>query len=94
MLLKAKHLEKRVQQALNLVLLLLDEVSHTISSLTVIMYNLDKRGIDEEKLLKESPSTTSKSSIEKSSKELTDDFIIESNIVLKVKRLYEKNKVL
>ena len=58
------------------------------------MYNLDKRGIDEEKLLKESSSTTSKSSIEELSKELTDDFIIESNIVLKVKRLYEKNKVL
>ena len=94
MLLKAKHLKKRVQQALNLTLLLLNEVSHTISSLVVMIYNLGERDIDEEKLLKESPSTTSKSSIEKSSKELIDDFIIESNIVLKVKRLYKKNKVL
>ena len=94
MLLKAKYLKKRVQQALNLVFLLLDEVSHTISSLAVMIYDLDKRDIDEEKLLKESSSTTSKSSIEKLSKELIDDFIIESNIVLKVKRLYKKNKVL
>ena len=93
-LLKAKHLEKGVQQALNLASLLLDEVPHTISSLTAMVYDLGERDIDEEELLKESPSTASKSSVEESSKELTDDFIIESNIVLKVKRLYKKNKVL
>ena len=94
MLLKAKYLKKGVQQALNLAPLLLDEVPHTISSLAVIMYDLGERDIDEEELLKESSSTASKSSVEESSKELIDDFIIESNIVLKVKRLYEKNKVL
>ena len=58
------------------------------------MYNLNKRDIDGEKLLEESPSTVSKPPVKKSNKESIDDFIIESNIMTQVKNLYKKNKTL
>ena len=57
-----------------------------------MIYDLGEKNIDDEKLLKESSSITSKSFIEKSIKELINDFIIESNIVLKIKDSYKKNK--
>ena len=57
-----------------------------------MIYDLSERSIDDEKLLKKL-SLTSKLSIEKSMKELINNFIIESNIVLKVKGLYEKNEI-
>ena len=50
-----------------------------------------KKNIDDEKLLKELLSIVLKSSIEKLIKELINDFIIESDIILKMKNLYEKN---
>ena len=58
-----------------------------------MIYDLNKKDIDDEKLLKKLSSIILKLFIEKSIKELINDFIIESNIVLKIKDLYEKNKI-
>ena len=57
-----------------------------------MIYDLNERNIDDEKLLKKLSSIL-KSFIEKLIKELIDNFIIESNIVLKVKGLYKKNEI-
>ena len=59
-----------------------------------MMYDLSERDIDGEKLLEESPSTVSKSSVKKSNEESIGDFIIESNIITQMKNLYKKNKIL
>ena len=58
-----------------------------------MIYDLNKKDVDDEKLLKKSSSIISKLFIEELIKELINDFIIESNIVLKVKDLYKKNKI-
>ena len=54
-----------------------------------MIYDLSEKNIDDEELLKESSSIL-KLFIEKLIKELINNFIIESNIVLKVKDLYKK----
>ena len=56
-----------------------------------MIYDLNKKGIDGEKLLKKSSSIISKLFIEKSIKKLINNFIIELNIILKVKNSYKKN---
>ena len=58
-----------------------------------MIYDLNERGINDKKLLKKSSLIVLKSSIEKSIKKLINDFIIESNIILKVKNLYKKNDI-
>ena len=58
-----------------------------------MIYDLNKRDIDDEKLLKESSSIILKSFIEKLIKELINDFIIKSNIILKLKNSYKKNDI-
>ena len=58
-----------------------------------MIYDLNEKNIDDEKLLKESSLIVSKSFIEKLIKELINDFIIELNIILKVKNLYKKNNI-
>ena len=58
------------------------------------MYNLDKRDVNNEKLLKKLLFNILESSIEKLIKELIDDFFIELNIVLKTKELYKSNDIL
>ena len=58
------------------------------------MYDLSERDIDDEKLLEESPSTVSKSSIKKPNEESINNFIIEPNIMTQVKNLYKKDKTL
>ena len=55
-----------------------------------MIYDLNEKSIDDEKLLKELLLIISKSFIEKSIKELINNFVIESNIVLKMKDLYIK----
>ena len=57
-----------------------------------MIYDLNKKNVDDEKLLKESSLIILKLFVEKLIKELINDFIIESNIVLKIKDLYKKNK--
>ena len=52
-----------------------------------MIYDLNKKNIDDKKLLKKSPLTL-KSFIEKLIKKLINNLIIESNIVLKMKVLY------
>ena len=52
-----------------------------------MIYDLNKKNIDNKKLLKKSPLTL-KSFIEKLIKKLINNLIIESNIVLKMKVLY------
>ena len=49
-----------------------------------MIYDLNEKNIDGEKLLKKLSSIISKSFIEKLIKELINNFIIESNIILKV----------
>ena len=93
-LLKARHLETGIQQALNLAPLLLDEVPQTVCSLAAMVYDLGERGIDGEELLEESPPTASEPSVEEPIEELTDDSITESDIILKVKDSYEKDDTL
>ena len=56
-----------------------------------MIYDLNEKDIDGEKLLKKLSSIASKSFIEKLIKKLINDFIIESNIILKMKDLYKKN---
>ena len=58
-----------------------------------MIYDLNKKDIDVEKLLKKSLSIISKLFVEKSIKELINNFIIESNIILKMKDLYKKNNI-
>ena len=58
-----------------------------------MIYDLNERGVNDEKLLKKLSSIILKSFIEKLIKELTNNFIIESNIVLKVKDSYKKNEI-
>ena len=58
-----------------------------------MIYDLNEKDIDDEKLLKKSLSIISKSFIEELIKELINNFIIESNIILKVKDLYKKNDI-
>ena len=57
-----------------------------------MIYDLNKKDIDDEKLLKELLSIISKLFIKKSIKKLINNFIIKSNIVLKIKNLYKKIK--
>ena len=57
-----------------------------------MIYDLNKKNIDDEKLLKKLSSIASKLSVEKLIKKLINVFIIESNIILKVKNLYKKSK--
>ena len=59
-----------------------------------MIYDLNKKNINDKKLLKELSSIISKSFVEKLIKELINDFIIESNIILKMKDLYKKNEIL
>ena len=59
-----------------------------------MIYNLNEKDINDEKLLKESSSIISKLFVEKLIKELINDFIIESDIILKVKNSYKKNDIL
>ena len=72
--------------------MLLDDISLTIYNLTIIIYDLNKKDTNDEKLLKDSLSITLKSSVEKLIKELINNFIIESNIILTMRDLYEKKK--
>ena len=58
-----------------------------------MIYDLNEKDINDEKLLKKSSSIILKLFIEKSIKELINDFIIESNIILKIKDLYKKNNI-
>ena len=58
-----------------------------------MIYDLNERDVNDEKLLKKLSSIVLKSFIEKLIKELINNFIIESNIVLKVKDSYKKNKI-
>ena len=58
-----------------------------------MIYDLNKKDIDDKKLLKKSSLIILKLFIEKLIKELIYDFIIESNIILKVKNLYKKNNI-
>ena len=58
-----------------------------------MIYDLNKKNVDDEKLLKESSLIILKLFVEKLIKELINDFIIESNIVLKIKDLYKKNEI-
>ena len=58
-----------------------------------MIYDSNEKGIDDKKLLKKSSSIILKSSVEKLIEKLINDFIIESNIVLKVKDLYKKNNI-
>ena len=62
--------------------------------LIAIIYDLDKREVDDKKSLKESLSTLSKSSLKKLIEEFIDDLIIESNIILKIRTLYSEDKTL
>ena len=57
-----------------------------------MIYDLKKKDIDDKKLLKELSSIISKLFIEKLIEKLINNFIIESNIILKIKDLYKKNK--
>ena len=74
--------------------MLLDDIFLIIYNLIIIIYDLNERDIDGEKLLKDLSSIASKSSVEKLIKELINDFIIESNIMLIIKDLYKKNNIL
>ena len=58
------------------------------------MYNLSERSIDDKKLLKKSSSTTSKLSIKKLLKDLTNNSVIELDIITQVKNLYKRNNIL
>ena len=59
-----------------------------------MIYDLNEKSIDDEKLLKKSSSIISKPFVEKLIKELINNFIIKSNIILKIKCLYEKNSLM
>lgn len=93
-LLKAKHLEKGVQQALNLAPLLLDEIPQTVCSLAAMVYDLGERDSDGEELLEESPPAAPEPSVEEPIEESTDDSITGPDIMLRVKDLYEKDDAL
>ena len=58
-----------------------------------MIYDLNEKNIDDKKLLKELLSIISKPFIEKSIKKLINNFIIESNTILKMKDLYKKNNI-
>ena len=58
-----------------------------------MIYDLNKRNIDGEKLLKKLSLIILKLFIEKSIKKLINNFIIELNIILKIKDSYEKNNI-
>ena len=77
---------------LNLTSLFLDDVFLTIYNLIIMIYDLNERRVDGEKLLKKSLSNISKSFIEKSLKSI-NDFIIKSNIIMKVKDLYKNDEI-
>ena len=74
--------------------MLLNKVPYIIYDLIIIIYNLDKRDINNEKLLKELLSTLLTSSIKKSKEELINDVIIKLNIISKVRELYNEDEVL
>ena len=58
-----------------------------------MIYDLNENHIDDEKLLKKLSSIISKLYIEKLIKELINDFIMKSNIILKMKDSYKKNNI-
>ena len=58
-----------------------------------MIYDLNEKDIDNEKLLKKLSLIISKSFIEELIKKLINNFIIESNIVLKMKNSYKKNEI-
>lgn len=57
------------------------------------MYDLNEKDIDDEKLLKELSLIILKSFIENLIKELINNIIIKSNIILTMKDLYKKNNI-
>ena len=77
---------------MNFAPLLLNEIFQTIYNLTIIIYDINEKNIDDKKLLKKLSLIILKLFVEKLIKELIYNFIIESNIILKVKDLYKKKK--
>ena len=74
--------------------MLLDDIFLIIYNLIIIIYDLNEKDINDEKLLKNSSSIALKSFIKKSIKELINNLIIEPNIMLTMKDLYKKNDIL
>ena len=74
--------------------MLINEIYYIICDLIVIIYDLDKRDIDDNESLKESLSTYSKLLLKKLIEEFINNLIIKSNIILKVKTLYSEDKTL
>ena len=82
-----------MQRALLLTPLLLDETYYTVYSLAAIIYDLSKRGTDNEESTKESLPTTPGLAAKESNKELAINPLLESEILLRVRNACENNNI-
>ena len=91
-MLKRENLNEEVKRVINLILILLNKQKILISKFALIIYDLYEINIDNEKSLKESLFNVLKL-IEKSLKELIT-FIITFDLLIAIKKEYEKNNII
>ena len=73
--------------------MLFNDIFLIIYNLTIIIYDLNKKDIDDKELFKNLSSIVSKLSVKKLIKKLINNFIIEPNIILIMKDLYKKDNI-